>query len=389
MEIPFDVSNQSFYNMQISVNHRGLRRFFCMSLIFIGATGDRAGHSLITWAIPRRLVERGSRVGFLKPFGNYPVNMDGVWTDCDALLFKWVLNLQEPFERICPYLLSEEAWRQRENKEILEEIKSLARELSVGKDFLLIMGAEHIFFDDSARPIPDVSLINELKADFVLVSRFRDNAKAIYSILSVGSLLKDRVKGIILNRVMPEKLEDVRNKTIPSLAQKGIPMIMALPEDPVLSFRSLGEIVDILDGKILWGGEHLGESVGGMTVGSTDLKGELRLFKRAYNKIVLLKPFSLDAKTGELPAQRAIAGILLTGGRTPAPQLVQVAKNAKTPLMLVKDDTFAVLERLEKTTSSLASKDEFKVKRVTGLMDRDGALDRLLHALGLTQSYPL
>jgi BioD-like phosphotransacetylase family protein len=251
------------------------------------------------------------------------------------------------------------------------------------------MGAEHIFFDDSSRPIPDVSLINELKADFVLVSRFRDNAKAIYSILSVGSLLKDRVKGIILNRVMPEKLEEVCNKTIPSLAQKGIPMIMALPEDPVLSFRSLGEIVDIINGEILWGGDHLGESVGGMTVGSTDLKGDLRLFKRAYNKIVLLKPFSVDEKTGEPPARRAIAGILLTGGRTPAPQLLQVAKKAKTPLMLVKEDTFAVLERLEKTTSSLASKDEFKVKRVTELMDRDGALDRLLHALGLTQSYPL
>ncbi len=356
-----------------------------MSLIFIGATGDRAGHSLITWSIARRLVERGNSVGFIKPFGTHPVNIDGVWTDCDALLFKEVLNLQEPFERICPYLLSEEAWRQRENKEVLEEIKSLARELSVGKDFLLVLGSEHIFSDDSSRPIPDVSLITELKADFVLVSRFRDTAKSIYSILSVSSLLKDRVKGIILNRVAPEKLEEISNKMIPSLAQKGIPIITALPEDPVLSFRSLGEIRDILDGEILWGGEYLGQSVGGMTVGSTDLKGELRLFKRAYNKIILLKPFPLDAETGEPPAHRAVAGILLTGGRNPAPQLLQVAKNSKTTLMLVKDDTFAVMERLEKTTSSLAPKDDFKVQRITELMDRDGALDRLLQSLGVSQ----
>ncbi len=122
-----------------------------------------------------------------------------------------------------------------------------------------------------------------------------------------------------------------------------------------------------------------------MTVGSTDLKGELRLFKRAYNKIILLKPFPLDAETGEPPAHRAVAGILLTGGRNPAPQLLQVAKNSKTTLMLVKDDTFAVMERLEKTTSSLAPKDEFKVQRITELMDRDGALDRLLQSLGVSQ----
>ncbi len=57
---------------------------------------------------------------------------------------------------------------------------------------------------------------------------------------------------------------------------------------------------------------------------------------------------ALDAETGEPPAHRDVAGILLTGGRNPAPQLLQVAKNSKTPLMLVKDDTFAVMERLEK-----------------------------------------
>ena len=356
-----------------------------MSFIFTGATGDRAGHSLITWAIARRLLEGGHSVGFIKPFGTHPIKKEGVWADPDAFLFKEVLKLQEPIEKICPYLLSEETWRQRGEKEILEEIKSLAQEISAGKDCLLVMGSEHIFFDDSSRPIPDVSLITELKADFVLVSRFRDTAKSIYSILSVCSLLKDRVKGIILNRVAPEKLEEINNQIIPSLAQKGIPIVAALPEDPVLSFRSLREIRDILNAEILWGEERLEVSVVGMTVGSTDLKGELRLFKRAYNKIILLKPSPHDVENEDYEAQRPIAGILLTGGRNPVPQLLQAAKNAKTPLILVKDDTFAVLERLEKTTTGLAPKDDFKVRHFTELMDRNGAFDRLLQSFDITQ----
>ena len=81
-----------------------------MSFLFTGTTGDHAGHSLITWAIARRLVEKGLSVGFMKPFGTHPVNMEGLWTDRDVFLFKEVLNLQEPFNRICPYLLSEETW---------------------------------------------------------------------------------------------------------------------------------------------------------------------------------------------------------------------------------------------------------------------------------------
>jgi BioD-like phosphotransacetylase family protein len=356
-----------------------------MSFIFTAATGDHAGHSLITWAIARRLLERGKSVGFVKPFGTHPINKEGLWTDRDALLFKEVLNLQEPMEHICPYLLSEETWCQRGTGEILEEIKSLAQEISAEKDVLLVMGSEHIFFDDSSRPIPDVALINELKADLVLISRFRDTAKSIYSILSISSLLKDRVKGIILNRVAPEKLEEISNQMIPSLAQKGVPIIAALPEDPVLSFRSLREIRDILNAETLWGEEGLELSVGGMTVGSTDLRGGLLLFKRAYNKIIFLEPSPLDAETEDAETRRPIAGILLTGGRSPAPQLLEAAKNAKTPLMLVKDDTFAVLERLEKTATGLASKDEFKVRHFTELMDHDGALDRLLQSFDITQ----
>ena len=354
-----------------------------MTLLFIGTTGDHAGHSLITWLIARRLVEKGLSVGFLKPFGTHPVELDGFWTDQDAVLFKEVLGLQEPFDRICPYLLSEETWMQEKPGDLLEEIKTLAKELSTGKDILLIMGSEHIFLDDVSQNVSDISLNTELETDFILVDRYRDTAKSIYSILSASSLLRDRIKGIILNRVPQAKLQEIRDRTIPSLAKKGIPITIALPEDPFLSFRSLGEVRDVLDGVILCGEESLEEPVGGMTVGSSDLKGELLLFKRAYNKIVLLKPHTPEMEAGESRGLRSIAGILLTGGRNPASQLLAAAKKVNVPLILVKGDTFPVLERLDQSAPTLSIQDEAKVRRFTELMDRDGALDQLLQAIGI------
>ena len=354
-----------------------------MSFLYIGTTGGYAGHSLITWAIARRLVEKDIRVGFFKPFGTRATRVEGSQADRDVILFKEVLNLQDPFERICPYLDSEEAWRQKGADEILNELRSLVHELSVGKDVVIIMGSRHIFFDDTAYPITDISFATELKADFVLVNRYRDSAKSIYSILSISSMLKERVKGIILNRVPPEKLEDIRGVIIPSFAKKGIPITTALPEDPALSFRSLREITEVLDGAVLWGKEILEQPVGGMTVGSAELKGELQLFKRVYNKIILLEPFSLNKENQKPSAHRTIAGIVLTGGRTPAPQILQAAQKANIPLLLVKDDSFGALERLEKTAPRLSPKDEAKVNYLTELMDRDEALDRLLRSLGL------
>jgi len=353
-----------------------------MSVLFIGSTGDRAGHTLIAWAIARRLLEKGKSVGLIKPFGTDPVHVRGQWTDQDAFLFKEALNLSEPLDRICPYLVSDETWRHKGNEEILEELKALAREVSEAKDIVLILGSKHIFFDDAACPIPDVTLIPELNAEFILVHRYRKVSKAIYSILSVSSLLRERIRGIVLNRVPPEEIQEIQTHLVPSLRSKGIPIFAALPEDLVLSFRSLREVGDVLEGQWLWG-EELGKPVGAMTVGATDLTEGLLLFKRAYNKIILLEPTKNNA---DAAAPRPVVGIVLTGGRSPAPQLLQAAKRAKIPLLLVKQDTFPALERLEQSTSHLSSRDDVKVRHILELMDYEGALDKLLESFKVSRA---
>ena len=354
-----------------------------MPFLFFGSTGNHAGLSLTVWAMARRLVERGLRVGFMKPFGTKPVLVNGLWTDQDAAMFKAILGLDEPFDQICPYLISRDTGKQKGAEERLEVIKTIASDLSESKDMLIVMGSAHIFFDDAAQGFSDISLNTELGGDFVLIDRYRDTAKSIYSILSATSLLRERLKGIIVNRVSQAKIEDIRDRTIPSLAKKGLPIVIALPEDPLLSFRSLGEVRHVLDGIFLCGEECIEEPVWGMTVGSSDLQGELLLFKRAYNKIVLLKPHPPEMEAGESQGRRPIAGILLTGGRDPAPQLLTAAKKANVPLMLVKGDTFSVLERLEQSVPTLSIQDEAKVLRFTELLDRDGALDQLLRAVGI------
>ena len=355
-----------------------------MPSIFIGATGNHAGQTLLTWAIARRLVESGFHVGFLKPFGSNLVRTGDIWTDGDALLFREVLGLQDPFDRICPYLLSEDACKQKRPEEILNEIKPLAHELSIEKDILLVMGSKHIFFDDATRPVPDISLVKALNANFVLVDRFQEASRSIYSILSISSLLKDRVKGIIINRVPPEKLGEVKGRLIPSLAGKGIPITTALPEDPALSFRSVGDIKELLKGELLCGEQNLGQSVAGMTVGSTSLDGGLRVFKRAYNKIILLGSALRDSSMNEAPEKPEIVGILLTGGQKPARLLLQSAQEAGVPLILVGQDSFSSLEILEKTPPTLSTGDHAKVDHFTDMLDRDKALNGLLQALGLT-----
>lgn len=352
-----------------------------MTNIFIGSTGDSAGQSLLAWAFGKKLMEKGLSIGFLKPFGTHPAYVDGKWTDQDAILFKEVFNLTEPLEMICPYSASDEEWKIKGPDEIRSEIKRLSAELSEKKDLLIILGSQHIFFDNAVLPVPDISLINDLDADCILLHRYQKNSTSIYSILSISSLLKDRLKGIIFNRIPLEMIDEVRTSLIPSFEQRGISITAALAEDPLLSFLSFKEVIDCLKGKILCGEGFLDKPIGGMTAGSGDLTGDLMLFKRAYNKIVLLEPCSSDLKNEHAPGQRNVAGILLTGGRSPAPKVIEAARKCLVPLVLVKQDTFASLERLEKITPSLSPEDHLKILRYQEMLDSEHAMNKLMESL--------
>ena len=344
-----------------------------MSLVFISSTGDHAGQSLIAWTIARRLRERGLNPGFFKPFGTGPVHIDDIFTDPDAYLFKDFLKIQDPLEMICLFPDPENTERREKPNELIDRIKKSADHLLSGRDLLLILGSKHIFFDETLPSLPDISLISELKADLVLVHRYRKISTTLYSILSVHSLLRKKIKGIILNRVPPEKIEEVEREIIPPLIEKGISNISFIPEDPELSFRRLGDICNILNGKVIFGEDRLDNAVERISVGTSSLSGELILFRRVYNKIVLLGPSN----------HSKIAGIIMTGNRSPGEKILEAVKKSNIPLIMIKEDSLEALERLEDVMPPLSLEDEKKAVRCASIMDRNDSLNRLIDSFGI------
>jgi BioD-like phosphotransacetylase family protein len=63
--------------------------------------------------------------------------------------------------------------------------------------------------------------------------------------------------------------------------------------------------------------------------------------------------------------------------------MIEAATKAGVPLILVEEDTFAALERLEQSPSVLSSRDEVKIRRFSEMLDRENALDLLISRLRL------
>lgn len=342
-----------------------------MPLVYISSTGDHAGQSLIAWAIAQRLLEKGFNPGFFKPFGTDPVFINDVRTDPDAFLFREVLNIRDPLEMICPFTDPETIAKYHNQKEVFNRIKITVDHFLAERDPLLIMGSKHIFFDDALYSIPDISIISELNADLVLIHRYRKVSATLYSVLSINSLIKKRVKGIIINRIPPDKVEEVERLIIPALNEKGIFNISFIPEDPGLNFRRLGEICSILKGRIIFGEDSINNAVERVSVGTTGLSGDLLLFKRVYNKIILLGPSN----------DFGIAGIIMTGSREPGEQVLEAVKKSNIPLILIKENSLEALEHLEDTMPSLTPEDEGKAIHCAGIMDRNDSLNKLIDSI--------
>ncbi|MBI5967305.1 MAG: phosphotransacetylase family protein [Deltaproteobacteria bacterium] len=352
-----------------------------MRSIFIGSTGGEPGQTLATWALAVKLKEKGLQVGFFKPYGLLPdtgTSAESGFCDADVLLIKDVLGLSEPEEALCPVMLTENLIAEvsgSHGERLTEKIKGAFREISLGKDVILIMGAEEIFFGGGLSGLSDSVLVKLFDASVLLVDRYQRDNLTLYSLLSLNSFLEGRVKSAIINHVSPDRMDHVRTKVVPFLKEKGVNSVAAIPEDPILAALTVSTIADLVDGQILCSPERAGNLIETFTIGSKYLLGSLSIFKQVYNKIILV---GLGQPT---QTEKTVGGIILTGGKSPGELVLKVAHEHSLPLILTRADTFQTMEWLEKAKPSLGRKDEFKVHQFLKLIDQEMSANQWVEAL--------
>ncbi len=352
-----------------------------MRSIFIGSTGGEPGQTLAAWALAVLLKAKGFRVGFFKPYGMLPetgASGEGAYCDSDVTLFQEVLGLAETAETLCPLVLTENLIAEvsaGQEERLIVKIEQAFGEISRGKDVVLIMGAKEIFLGGGLSKLSDGLLVKLFDASVLLIDRYQRDNLTLYSLLSLNSFLDGRVKTAILNHVSPEKMDHLRKKVIPFLKGKGLKSVVAIPESPILAALTVFTIADLIEGQVLHGAELGGNLIQNFTIGSKSLEGPLAIFKQVYNKVILTGL----SRTGE--EEKAVGGIILTGGKTPGDVVLRIARERSIPLILTRADTFQTMERLEKAKASLSAKDDFKVRRFLALMEQAAGSDAWVEAL--------
>ena len=350
-----------------------------MKQIFISATGGKAGQSLVAWCIADILRSQGLRIGFFKPFVTRPLVKNGRVEDKDVLLMREYFDLKEETEHLCPVIPDDVPGDEVVREEQLMKIEECYERVKQEKDVLIIMGSEKVFYEPDSPYLPDGSLVNTFDAPVLLVDKFQSESMTMYSVLAIDSFLKERVKAVIVNQIPPEGMDACQNKLVPFFQKRGAPNIFLVPQDRILASVTVRNIIDIIRGQVLVGENRLENLVEGTSISSSHLKGSLHLFRRIYNKIILL---GLTAENVNAPLDSSqITGIVLTGGRKPPPLIVNTCGDLGIPLVVTPLDTFDSMEKIQKQQIHITPQDSYKLNRFLQLLGGEEARQRIVNQI--------
>ena len=356
--------------------------------VYIATTQPNSGKSLVSLGLMHALLEKGFRVGYFRPvidesdpnqIDNH-INTIKTWFD---------LNIEYPdaygFSR-------NELIRMKnddEEEEILQTIVRKYKTMEDRYDFVIVEGSS--FTGEGTIIEFDVNILIAKNLGIPAIIVDSGVGKSLEDFVGTMLIAMDSfqdenvdVLAFMANKVKPENKPWVANEL-----QKYLPpsvVIDAIPLNPALSSPSIKEIVETLDGRILFGGSYINNLAGYYSVGAMQLRNYLKHLKESG--LVITPGDRADIILGALQANLSanypsISGIVLTGGLMPEEPIIRLIEGLSdvVPIVLVQGGTFSVTNQIGMIKSRIYAESTEKIE--TSIQDFMGnvQVDRLIETI--------
>ncbi|MBS4096283.1 MAG: phosphate acetyltransferase [Sulfuricella sp.] len=347
--------------------------------LYVAGAAPRSGKSAVSLGFMELFSAYGERVGFFRPI---------VATANDSVIALMAERYRLPGPLSAYYgCLAKEAHALSAaggNDEVIKIVLEKFKALETQFDLIICEGSD---FDRATPGLEfdfNVELANHLDCMIVAVlnGKERGAADIAEDVQAIVASLAERhcqIFAIVVNRVD----EAVRGATVTTLAGRASaePPVYLLAERPILDMPTVGEVATAL------GAAHIGGS-------SDGLSREVLHFKVAamelphfldhveHGSLIITPGDRADIIVGSLLADASahypqIAGLLLTGGLQPAPQILKLIDGlarSGVPLLSVAGDTFTTATAVNGIESRLGPGNPRKIAAALGLLE--GQMDR-------------
>ncbi|MCM8818755.1 MAG: AAA family ATPase [Candidatus Omnitrophica bacterium] len=354
-----------------------------MKNIFIAATRQNDGKTVISIGLFLTLKKYVKKIGFIKPVGQKYLDIDGKKVDKDAFLIKKICKLEDNLEDMNPIAVEEGFTRNyldNPNKEaLIEKIISSYNRISENKDIVLIEGTGHAGVG-SIFDLNNAEVAKILNSPVIIISIGGIGKPADEISLNL-SLFKEKnvfVKGAIINKVQREK-RDVLEKYLNKFFNKiNIKLLGLIPYEEYLTKPNLLQICDAIEGKILIGWNKMREKIKNIVVGAMTPRHALDYFKPDSLLITPGDREDIILAALTTTTQNLIKGIILTGGLYPHKTIMDLIKKYDFPTILAEDGTYEVASKINELVVKLTENDIDKIEIAQKLIEENVDIEEVL-----------
>ncbi|MCP5518760.1 MAG: AAA family ATPase [Verrucomicrobiales bacterium] len=357
--------------------------------VFIAATRQNEGKTTTSLGLASALLEHYPRIGYIKPVGQRFVQVDEQRIDEDIILMDRVYGLQCPLIDMSPIAIDPDFTRkylQSSNYDTLvRKINRAFDRVAWEKDFVLCEGSGHAGVG-SVFDLSNARVAKLLRAKVVIVTQ-GGIGKPIDEVCVNHALFEKEgveVIGVILNKVLPDKLAFINEFARKGLRRQGLELLGVLPHQAILSSPTLEVIREELPAEPLNRSPQWGNLVEEVVVGAMSVQQALRYFRKGVlviapgdrEDIVLAAATTLFGQGTD-----GIAGIVLTDDQRPSATVQRLIEALPFPVLLARQNSYKVASRVHNLTVKTRPSDTGKIGLIRDLIARHVDVPKLLRRL--------
>jgi BioD-like phosphotransacetylase family protein len=359
--------------------------------IFISAIHQNAGKTTLSLGLFKNFQERKIKTAFMKPVGQETVTYEEKSIDKDTYLIGEVYHCKKYIKDMSPITVgrgyTEKYIMEPQKQQLQEKIFKSFQTITRGKDAIIVEGTGHAGVG-SVIDCSNADVASLLGSKAIIISG-GGIGRAIDEIMLNKALFDQRnvpVLGVIINKVLPDKLDKIRSIVSKGLERKGIKLLGAIPETELLSAPTVEQVRERLDLKVFSGEENLRTRVYDAIVAAMEpynMIGHLRdgalvitSGDRVDNMLVAVSSYLLQQGKAV-----KVAGLILTGGLTPDHKIAGLLKDSRIPVLYCDQDTYTIAAAIENMTPKIQKTDRDKIlearRLVKDYVDVDFILENL------------
>src|SRR6476620_3410832 len=344
--------------------------------VFIAATRQNDGKTTVSLGLIAALQRSFPRVGYIKPVGQRFVEVAEQKIDEDTVLMDSVYRLNCPLVDMSPIAVEPDFTRKylqsSNNEALVKKIQQAFDRVAWEKDFVLCESSGHAGVG-SVFDLSNAQVAKILGAKVVIVSQGGIGKPIDEVSLNQALFEKEGVEiiGVILNKVLPDELDFITDFAKRGLKRKGLELLGVVPHQQILSSPTMELIRDELHAEVLNSSSQITNLVEDVVVGAMGVHNTMSYFKRG---VLIITPgdredILLAAATTLLGPQRAgLAGIVLTGGYRPAPNVLKVVQDMPFPVLLAQNGSYSVASMVHDVIVKTRPSDIEKINLIRDLI---------------------